>query len=107
MFQGILLLFAFSLIVSQSNGLVFRNVYPLRNAFANQTNDDSNSIDSNILNERDQPVGSIRVKKVTLSPLTDVQSDNFTSYTMYVTTNRTCNSNLFGWFFQNQVSRRQ
>lgn len=53
--------------------------------------------------ENNQPTGSVQVKKLD-QHLFGRQSDDFQSYTMFVTTNSSCNSNMFGWFFENLVN---
>lgn len=49
-----------------------------------------------------QPDGTIRVRR--LNNKLNGLNDNITSYSIFVATNRSCNANLFGWFFQNPVS---
>lgn len=56
-----------------------------------------------LISEQSQPVGSIRVRKLS-DRFSNEKENNFESYTMYVSTNESCNSNMFGWFFKNLVS---
>lgn len=88
-----------AVLVACTSGLVSRNVYNLRTAYADPSYHDA---EENIVIERGRPVGSMRLKQV--PSLLDSSVDGLEAYTLYVTTNQSCNSNIFGFFFQNQVS---
>jgi hypothetical protein len=54
-----------------------------------------------LVQNKPQPHGSIRVRRLhtEMKAVKDV-----VSYTMFVTTNQSCNANMFGWFFKHPVS---
>ena len=98
------------LVVHRSDAIRFRNVYGLKSASVNEGREliDDQIIDhdwrSELIREPNStPEGSIRVRKLK-GQLTEMSPHFDKSYTMYVTTNQTCDSNLFGWFFQNKVT---